>query len=226
MMNYKLGFILFTCAAFSNADSIHIPSTSTPEGMSLEKYNELSALLNPSNDVRAKANVTAKADASAKRRADMAAQARADAVAKADAMAKAKFQADTKKASTEPDTKYEIDFDHKSEHEKASAARKANEEAAVKKAEARKTVSSAKSDFENKIKSAWIAPENTSGEKVTARITLTDNGLVSSMVVNASNPDIKDSIRLAILAAEPYPMPSDPEVRKFARSFTASFTSK
>jgi colicin import membrane protein len=228
MMNYKLGFILFTCAAFSNADSIHIPSTSTPEGMSLEKYNELSALLNPSNDVRAKANVTAKADASAKRRADMAAQARADAVAKAkaDAMAKAKFQADTKKASTEPDTKYEIDFDHKSEHEKASAAQKANEAAAMKKAEAKKIASSAKRDFENKIKKAWILPENTSGQKAIVRVFLTESGAVSAVVVNATDPDVKESVEQAVRSAAPYPMPSDPDARSQAKTFTASFTVK
>ncbi|MGA5989181.1 hypothetical protein ACPB4A_26345, partial [Escherichia coli] len=73
---------------------------------------------------------------------------------------------------------------------KASAAKKAAEEAADKKAEAKKIASSAKRDFENKIKRAWDIPNGSSGNKATARVTLSDSGAVLSVVVNSSDPDM------------------------------------
>ena len=67
-------------------------------------------------------------------------------------------------------------------------------------------------------------PSGISGQKTTARVTLSDNGSVQSVVVSASNADLKASIEAAVRAAAPYPMPSDPDARREARSFTSSFT--
>ncbi len=96
----------------------------------------------------------------------------------------------------------------------------------LKKAEAKRIASSAKRDFTNKIERAWNTPSGSSGKKASARVTLSDSGAVLSVVVNASDPDMKASIEAAVRSAAPYPMPSDPDARREARSFTSSFTSK
>lgn len=95
-----------------------------------------------------------------------------------------------------------------------------------KKNEALQIASSAKRDFENKVKRAWQVPINSSGQQATARVSLSENGSVATVSVNASDPDIKSSIERAIRAAAPYPMPSDPDARRQARSFSASFKVK
>ena len=100
-----------------------------------------------------------------------------------------------------------------------------NDEAEKKKAEAKKIASSAKRDFENKIKRAWDTPTGSSGKIATARVKLTDNGSVRSVIVNSSDPDMKASIEAAVRAAAPYPMPSDPDARREAQSFTSTFRS-
>lgn len=100
-----------------------------------------------------------------------------------------------------------------------------NDEAAKKKAEAKKIASTAKRDFENKIKRAWDTPTGSSGKIATARVNLTDNGSVRSVIVNSSNPNMKASIEAAVLAAAPYPMPSDPDARREAQSFSSTFKS-
>ena len=159
------------------------------------------------------------ADKAKRERADAAAKAKQEAADKAkreraDAAAKAKQEAADKakeRAAAEA---------------KASAAQKAKEEAATKKAEVRKIASSAKRDFENKVRSAWRMPSDSSGQKASARVTLTESGGVASVVVNASDPDVKASVEQAVRAAAPFPMPSDPDARREARSFTASFTVK
>ena len=69
-------------------------------------------------------------------------------------------------------------------------------------------------------------PLNSSGQKATARVSLSESGSVTSVIVNASDPDVKASVEQAVRSAAPYPMPSDPEARSQARSFTASFTVK
>ena len=69
-------------------------------------------------------------------------------------------------------------------------------------------------------------PSDSSGQKASARVTLTESGGVASVVVNASDPDVKASVEQAVRAAAPFPMPSDPDARREARSFTASFTVK
>ncbi|WP_081408331.1 cell envelope integrity protein TolA, partial [Acinetobacter baylyi] len=109
---------------------------------------------------------------------------------------------------------------------KASAAQKAEQEAAQKKAESRKIASSAKKDFEQKIYRAWNIPMGSTGKKATARVTLSDSGSVLSVVVNSSDPDVKASVEAAVRSAAPYPMPSDADARREARTFTSSFTAK
>src|SRR5690606_10314992 len=118
----------------------------------------------------------------AKHKADAAAKAKAEADAKhkAEAAAKAKADADAK-AKAEADAK-------------ASAAKQAAEEAAQKKAESKRIASTAKRDFENKIRRAWDTPVGSSGQKATARVTLNDNGGVVSVIVNSSDADQKASV--------------------------------
>lgn len=221
-MNYKLSFILIACSTFSNAQSIHIQSSATPEGISLEKYNQLTSSMNQSNEERAKSKIN-----HAKRKADeqVRENAQAAAKAKADAAKKTKAYAATE-AKAETDAKRKADLAPEIEAERSSAAQKANEAAAIKKAKAKKIASSAKRDFDNKIKNFWIIPENASGQKASARITLTDSGAVASFIVNSSNPEIKSSIEQAIRFAAPFTMPSDPDARHEARSFSSSFTVK
>lgn len=178
-MNYKLSFILITCATFSNAQTVHIQSTATPEGISLEKYNQLTTFMNQSNE--------------------------------AHPTLKAKHEAAKQKTSN---------------LSQAAVAAKAKEEAANKKAEARKIASSSKRDFESKIINAWKMPAGFTGKKATARITLSNNGDVLSIIVTTTEPQLRASIEQAVRAAAPYPMPSDPDARSQARSFTASFTVK
>ena len=166
----------------------------------------------------------AKADAANKAKADAAEKAKADAAnkAKADAANKAKADA-ANKAKADAAEKARADA---AEEAKASAAKQAAEEAATKKAEAKKIASTAKRDFENKVKRAWDIPNGSSGQKATARVTLSDSGAVQSVIVNSSDPDMKASVEAAVRAAAPYPMPSDPDARREARTFTSSFTAK
>ena len=65
-----------------------------------------------------------------------------------------------------------------------------------------------------------------SGKKATARVTLTDSGAVASVIVNASDPDMKASVEAAVRSAAPYPMPTDADARREARTFTSTFTAK
>ncbi|SSR82790.1 group A colicins tolerance protein [Acinetobacter baumannii] len=55
---------------------------------------------------------------------------------------------------------------------------------------------------------------------------MSDSGTVLSVVVSSSNPDVKASVEAAIRSAAPYPMPSDPDARREARSFSSTFTAK
>lgn len=183
-MNLKLSLCLITCSTFLNAQTIHIQSTATPEGISLETYNQLTNFRNQS--------------------------------IKSDTIFKAKHEEAKEKTLNLSQTDVAV---------KAMANTKATEEA-NKKAESRKTASSAKRDFDNKIKRAWLVPPNSSGQKATARVTLSDSGAVTSVIVNASDPDVKASVEQAVRSAAPYPMPSDPDARREARSFTSSFTMK
>ncbi|MHA3891430.1 cell envelope integrity protein TolA [Acinetobacter sp. GXMZU3951] len=181
-------------------------------------------------DAAAKAKAQADAAAKAKAQADAAAKAKAqaDAAAKAkaqaDAAAKAKAQAD---AAAKAKAQADAEAKERAEAEaKTSAAKKAAQEAAEKKAEAKRIASTAKRDFENKVKRAWNPPTSASGQKASARVTLSDSGAVLSVVVNASDPDMKASVEAAVRSAAPYPMPSDPDARREARIFTSSFTAQ
>ncbi len=101
-----------------------------------------------------------------------------------------------------------------------------NEEDAKKKAEAKKIASTAKRDFEHKIKRAWDTPPGSSGKTAIARMILSETGAVQAVIVSSSDPDMKASIEAAVRAAAPYPMPSDPEARKQARIFITKFIAK
>ena len=111
----------------------------------------------------------------------------------------------------------------KVEYIKAKAEAKADHEEAKRKAEIH---TNTKRDFTNKIHAAWRMPAGSTGQKASARITLSDSGQVTSVVVNSTDPDVKASVADAIRAAAPFPMPSDPEVRKLVRNVTANFTVK
>ena len=100
-----------------------------------------------------------------------------------------------------------------------------NEEDAKKKAEAKKIASTAKRDFEHKIKRAWDTPPGSSGKTAIARVILSKTGAVQAVIVSSSDPDMKASIEAAVRAAAPYPMPSDPDARREAQSFTSTFRS-
>ncbi|WP_171293059.1 cell envelope integrity protein TolA, partial [Acinetobacter baumannii] len=154
-----------------------------------------------------------KAEADAKAKQQKAAE---DAKRKAEADAKAKQQ----KAAEDARRKAEIEAE-----EKAASAKKAQEEAAQKKGEAKKIASSAKRDFEQKIRRAWDVPTGSSGKTVSVRFTLSDSGSVSSIVITRSSGDdaLDASIKAAIQASAPYPMPSDPDARREARSVTSTF---
>ena len=58
------------------------------------------------------------------------------------------------------------------------------------------------------------------------RVTLTASGGVASVLVSSSDPDVKASVEAAVRRAAPYPMPSDPDARREAQSFSATFTAK
>ena len=109
---------------------------------------------------------------------------------------------------------------------KASSAKKAAEEAANKKAESKKIASTAKRDFEGKVKGAWRVPPGTSGKKVQVRFILSDSGTVTSFRITQSSGDenLDESIKSAVYAAAPYPMPSDSEARKQAKEVVSTFT--
>ncbi|KJH61566.1 cell envelope integrity protein TolA, partial [Acinetobacter calcoaceticus] len=162
-----------------------------------------------------------KANDDAKRKADADAKAKQqkandDAKRKADADAKAKQQ----KAADDAKRKAEAEAEAK-----ATSAQKAQEEAAQKKAEAKKVASSARRDFEQKIRRSWDVPTGSSGKTVGVRFTLSDSGSVNSIVITRSSGDdaLDASIKAAIQASAPYPMPSDPDARREARSVTSTF---
>jgi colicin import membrane protein len=107
-----------------------------------------------------------------------------------------------------------------------SALRKKEDLADQQKAEIKKIALKAKQDFSDKILSVWRVPVGTSGEKVIARVKLTDHGSIESMTVKASDSDVKASIEKAIQDAEPFPMPSNPIARRDSKNFIVSFTVK
>lgn len=193
--------ISFLNCAYANNTNIQIQSTALPAGMSQERYDQLfqaHAMNNKSNlaNSQSAASPIPKAYALARTPHDLHTSAKADAAAKAKAEAE------------------------------AEAAAKAADESVNKKAEARYIASSAKRDFSNKIHAAWRVPAGSTGKTASARVVLTDSGEVVSIVVSASDAEVKKSIEQAVRSAAPYPMPSNPDARREVRTFTSSYTVK
>lgn len=69
-------------------------------------------------------------------------------------------------------------------------------------------------------------PPGTTGKRATVRVTLTASGQVASVLVSSSDPDVKASVEVAIRQAAPYPMPADPDARREAQTFNATFTAQ
>ncbi|WP_415835880.1 cell envelope integrity protein TolA, partial [Acinetobacter dispersus] len=157
-----------------------------------------------------------KADADAKRKAD------ADSKAKADADAKRKADADAK-AKAEADAKRKADAEAES---KAAASKKAEQEAAQKKADAKRIADSTKAAFKSKISRAWEVPLASRGKSITVNISLDANGNVISVVANSSDSDLKASVEAAVKQASPLPMPDDPDIVKQLRRVTITFIAK
>ncbi len=109
--------------------------------------------------------------------------------------------------------------------ERESSAEKAAQEAAKNKADAKKVAGNAVAAFKRKVESSWNPPDK-AGEKATVSVILDNNGNVTNVSVNASDPAVKASAEKAVRAAAPYPMPDDPEARKQARSFKTTLTVK
>ena len=113
----------------------------------------------------------------------------------------------------------------KENHQKSIVPRAStSQEAKINKKVASKSIASSVKrefikQFEKKIHEVWKQPPDSAGKKAIARITLSDNGSVQSIVVTSSDANMKESIETAIRAAAPYPLPSDPDARKDARSF-------
>ena len=90
--------------------------------------------------------------------------------------------------------------------------------------ENRKLASITQHEFIQKINNHWRVPLDSQGQTATARVILSNSGSVISISVNASDPNVKASVEEAIRNAAPFPMPSDPEIRKLARRLFAEFT--
>ena len=169
-----------------------------------------------------KANQVTK-DAQAKAARD--AQAAKDKAAK-DAQAKAARDAQTAKDKAAKDAQAKAERDAQNAKDKAakeaaereSSAERAAQEAAKNKADTKKVAGNAVAAFKRKVESSWNPPDKP-GETASVSVILDNNGNVTNVSVNASDPAVKASAEKAVRAAAPYPMPDDPEARKQARSF-------
>ena len=181
-------------------------------------------------DAQAKATRDAQAakdkaakDAQAKATRD--AQAAKDKAAK-DAQAKATRDAQAAKDKAAKDAQAKAERDAQNAKDKAakeaaereSSAERAAQEAAKNKADAKKVAGNAVAAFKRKVESSWNPPDKP-GETASVSVILDNNGNVTNVSVNASDPAVKASAEKAVRAAAPYPMPDDPEARKQARSF-------
>ena len=88
----------------------------------------------------------------------------------------------------------------------------------------KKLASITQQKFIQKINNHWSVPLDSQGQTATARVILSNSGSVISISVNASDPNVEASVEEAIRNAAPFPMPSDPEIRKLARRLFAEFT--
>ncbi|KKW75223.1 group A colicins tolerance protein [Acinetobacter sp. Ag2] len=105
----------------------------------------------------------------------------------------------------------------------ASALEKKSDLANEQKAKAKKLAFSIKKEFAHKILRAWLIPTGATEQKTNARIKLTQNGSIDSIVVSSAAPDVKASIEQAIYDAAPFTLPTQPEVRRDVQSFSVNF---
>ncbi|MDQ9817608.1 TonB C-terminal domain-containing protein [Acinetobacter bereziniae] len=105
----------------------------------------------------------------------------------------------------------------------ASALEKKSDLANEQKAKAKKLAFSVKKEFAHKILRAWHIPIGATEQKANARIKLTQNGSIDSIVVSSAAPDVKASIEQAIYDAAPFTLPTQPEVRRDVQSFSVNF---
>lgn len=87
-------------------------------------------------------------------------------------------------------------------------------------------VAYAKEEYATRILKYWSVPTNSHGKVAHARVTLNESGMVSSILINSDDAHMKETIRIAVMAASPYPMPLDPQARKEAQLFNANFIAK
>ena len=189
-----------------------------------EKANQVTkdAQAKAARDAQAAKDKAAK-DAQAKATRD--AQAAKDKAAK-DAQAKATRDAQAAKDKAAKDAQAKAERDAQNAKDKAakeaaereSSAERAAQEAAKNKADAKKVAGNAVAAFKRKVESSWNPPDKP-GETASVSVILDNNGNVTNVSVNASDPAVKASAEKAVRAAAPYPMPDDPEARKQARSF-------
>ena len=189
-----------------------------------EKANQVTkdAQAKAARDAQAAKDKAAK-DAQAKATRD--AQAAKDKAAK-DAQAKAARDAQAAKDKAAKDAQAKAERDAQNAKDKAakeaaereSSAERAAQEAAKNKADAKKVAGNAVAAFKRKVESSWNPPDKP-GETASVSVILDNNGNVTNVSVNASDPAVKASAEKAVRAAAPYPMPDDPEARKQARSF-------
>ena len=189
-----------------------------------EKANQVTkdAQAKAARDAQAAKDKAAK-DAQAKATRDAQAakdKAANDAQAKAtrDAQAAKDKAAKDAQAKAERDAQNAKDKAAKEAAERESSAERAAQEAAKNKADAKKVAGNAVAAFKRKVESSWNPPDKP-GETASVSVILDNNGNVTNVSVNASDPAVKASAEKAVRAAAPYPMPDDPEARKQARSF-------
>ena len=189
-----------------------------------EKANQVTkdAQAKAARDAQAAKDKAAK-DAQAKATRD--AQTAKDKAAK-DAQAKATRDAQAAKDKAAKDAQAKAERDAQNAKDKAakeaaereSSAERAAQEAAKNKADTKKVAGNAVAAFKRKVESSWNPPDKP-GETASVSVILDNNGNVTNVSVNASDPAVKASAEKAVRAAAPYPMPDDPEARKQARSF-------
>ena len=183
----------------------------------LDAADKLKQAKNAAEKSKAEAEMKAATEKAAKEKAN---QVTKDAQAKAarDAQAAKDKAAKDAQAKAERDAQNAKDKAAKEAAERESSAERAAQEAAKNKADAKKVAGNAVAAFKRKVESSWNPPDKP-GETASVSVILDNNGNVTNVSVNASDPAVKASAEKAVRAAAPYPMPDDPEARKQARSF-------
>ena len=146
---------------------------------------------------------------------------------KAAEAAKAKAVQDQRKAAEAAKAKAAQDK-RKAEQQAAAAEKKSAQSATQQKAQARQVASDAKAKFSQKIYSRWNPPLGSTGQTVSVRFLLDESGQVKSFRVTKSSGDanVDASIKQAVYAAAPYPMPTDREARLVSQEVSSSFRVK